>query len=144
MGTPRRLALLVEGLAEQGEDLRQEVRGPAWKVAFDATGQPTKAALGFARSQGVAVENLVVQETENGAYLFALKEVKGRPAAQVLAEIAPQLIQELNFPKTMRWGEEALHFARPIRWLVSLLDEQIIPLQIAGLYAGRITRGHRF
>ncbi|MDD2432137.1 MAG: glycine--tRNA ligase subunit beta [Clostridia bacterium] len=144
MGTPRRLALLVEDLAEQGEDLKEEVRGPARKVAFDSIGKPTKAALGFARSQGVAVENLVVQETKNGAYLFALKEVKGRAAAQVLAEIAPQLIQELNFPKTMRWGEEELHFARPIRWLVSLLDEQIIPLQIAGLYAGRITRGHRF
>ncbi|MGI6588823.1 MAG: glycine--tRNA ligase subunit beta [Peptococcia bacterium] len=144
MGTPRRLALLVEGLAEREEDLRQEVRGPARKVAFDSAGQPTKAALGFARSQGVAVENLVVKETENGAYLFALKEVKGRPTAQVLAEIAPQLINEINFPKPMRWGKQELYFARPIRWLISLLDEQIIPLKIAGLCAGRISRGHRF
>ena len=144
MGTPRRLALLVQGLAEQEEDWRQEVRGPAKKAAFDGAGRPTKAALGFARAQGVAVENLVVKEIGNGAYLFAMKEVKGRAAAKVLAEIVPQLISEINFPKPMRWGEQELRFARPIRWLVSLFDEQIIPLEIAGLQADRITRGHRF
>ena len=143
-GTPRRLVLYIENLAEQSEDLKKEVRGPAKKVAFDKANQPTKAALGFAGAQGVEVEDLVVKETENGAYLFAVKIEKGKSAPEILIEIAPQFIKELNFPKTMYWGENELAFARPIRWLVSLLDEQIIPLQIGNLYAGRITRGHRF
>ena len=144
MGTPRRLALLVEGMADKEEDLRLEVRGPAKKAAFDSSAQPTKAALGFARSQGVSVEDLVVREAENGEYIYAVKETKGRPTAEVLAEIAPQLIKEINFPKPMRWGEHEMRFARPLRWLVSLLDEQIIPIALVGLHADRITRGHRF
>ncbi|MGI6144704.1 MAG: glycine--tRNA ligase subunit beta [Peptococcia bacterium] len=144
MGTPRRLALIVEGMADKEEDLRLEVRGPAKKAAFDSLGQPTKAALGFARSQGVSVEDLVVRDSENGEYVYALKETKGRPTAEVLAEIVPQLIKEINFPKPMRWGAHEMRFARPIRWLVSLLDEQIIPIEMVGLHADRITRGHRF
>ena len=119
MGTPRRLALIVEGMADKEEDLRLEVRGPAKKAAFDSLGQPTKAALGFARSQGVSVEDLVVRDSENGEYVYALKETKGRPTAEVLAEIVPQLIKEINFPKPMRWGAHEMRFARPIRWLVS-------------------------
>ena len=133
-GTPRRLVLYIENLAEQSEDLKKEVRGPAKKVAFDKANQPTKAALGFAGAQGVEVEDLVVKETENGAYLFAVKIEKGKSAPEILIEIAPQFIKEL-IPKTMYWGENELAFARPIRWLVSLLDEQIIPLQIGNLYA---------
>jgi len=144
MGTPRRLALLVEGIAEKEENLRLEVRGPAKKAAYDSSGQPTKAVLGFARSQGVSIEDLVVRELENGEYIYAVKETKGRPTAEVLADITPQLIKEINFPKPMCWGEYEMRFARPIRWLVSLLDEQIIPVEMVGLRANRITRGHRF
>lgn len=144
MGTPRRLVLFVEDLAAFGEDLREEVRGPAKKAAFDAEGQPTKAAQGFARSQGVTVESLICKETGNGEYVFAQKEVKGRPAEEVLPEIVPQLIMSLNFPKPMRWGSLEMRFARPIRWLVSLLDEKVIPVEIAGLQAGKLSRGHRF
>ena len=144
MGTPRRLALLLEGLAEREEDLHLEVRGPAKKAAFDSAGQPTKAALGFARSQGVSPESLVVKTIENGEYLFAVKEEQGRPTVDVLQEIIPELIKEINFPKPMRWGTHDLRFARPIRWLVSLYDQEILPLEIVGIKADRITKGHRF
>lgn len=144
MGTPRRLVLFINGLAEKEEDLKEEVRGPAKRAAFDQTGQPTKAAQGFARAQGVPVEKLIIKEIENGEYVFALKEVEGRLTEEVLSEIIPQLIMGLNFPKPMRWGDKELRFARPIRWLVSLLDEKIIPLEIEGLQADRISRGHRF
>ncbi len=144
MGTPRRLSLMIEGLAEKEEDLREEVRGPAKKAAFDPMGNFTKAAEGFARSQGVPVESLVIKETGNGEYLFALREVKGKPTAQVLPEIVPQLITSLSFPKPMRWGNKEMRFARPIRWLVSLLDEQIVPFELEGLQAGRVTKSHRF
>ena len=144
MGTPRRLSLIIEGLAEKEEDLQEEVRGPAKKAAFDPEGKFTKAAEGFARSQGVQVESLIIKETGNGEYLFALREVKGKPTAEVLPEIVPQIITSLSFPKPMRWGNKEMRFARPIRWLVSLLDEQIIPFELEGLRAGRYTRGHRF
>jgi glycyl-tRNA synthetase beta chain len=144
MGTPRRLVLFINGLAEKEEDLKEQVRGPAKRAAFDQTGQPTKAAQGFARAQGVPVEKLIIKEIENGEYVFALKEVEGRLTEEVLSEIIPQLIMGLNFPKPMRWGDKELRFARPIRWLVSLLDEKIIPLEIEGLQADRISRGHRF
>lgn len=144
MGTPRRIVLYVEEIAAYGEDLREEVRGPAKKAAFDGAGQPTKAAQGFARSQGVSVESLIVKETGNGEYVFAQREVKGRASEEVLPEIVPQLITSLSFPKPMRWGSLEMRFARPIRWLVSLLDEKMLPFNIAGLQAGRISRGHRF
>lgn len=144
MGTPRRLVLYIGEIACYGEDLKEEVRGPAKKAAFDAAGQPTKAAQGFARSQGVSVESLVIKETEHGEYVFAQKEVKGRLTEEVLPEIIPHLIMGLSFPKPMRWGSQEIRFARPIRWIVSLLDQKIIPVQIAGLQAERISRGHRF
>ncbi|HOB82284.1 MAG TPA: glycine--tRNA ligase subunit beta [Peptococcaceae bacterium] len=144
MGTPRRLVLYIEDLAAYGEDLKEEVRGPAKKAAFDATGAPTKAAKGFARSQGVPVESLIVKETGNGEYLFALKEVKGKATEELLPELAVQLVTGLSFPKPMRWGSIEMRFARPIRWLVSLFDEKVIPFSLAGLQAGRRSRGHRF
>jgi len=144
LGTPRRLTLLVNGLAEQEEDLKEEVKGPSKKVAFDPMGQPTKAVQGFARSQGVTMESLIVKKVGNVEYVFALKEVKGRLTEQVLSEIAPQLIMGLSFPKPMRWGNREMRFARPIHWLVSLFDEKIVSFELEGLLAGRNTRGHRF
>ncbi len=143
-GTPRRLVLLVHNLAEKGEDITEEVRGPSKKAAYDAEGNLTKAAQGFARSQGVTVEELYLKEMGNGEYLFAKKELPGRQTAEVLPEIATQLIYGLSFPKPMRWGNKEMRFARPIRWLVSLLDDRVIPFEIEGLQAGRISRGHRF
>ena len=143
-GTPRRLALIVEGLPERQADLVREVKGPARKVAFDENGQPTKAAHGFARSQGVPVEELLVRETEQGAYVFAVLREAGRPVADVLVEWLPRLITGLHFPKSMRWGQGDLRFARPIRWLVALLDGEVLPIELDGVRADRLTRGHRF
>lgn len=144
MGTPRRLALLIKDLRDKGEDLKEEVRGPAKRAAFDHSGIPTKAAQGFARSQGVAVENLLIRDTGSGEYVFAVREVMGRPTEEVLPEMALKLIDGLSFPKPMRWGEKEQRFARPIRWLVSIMDDRIIPFELAGLQAGRMSRGHRF
>ncbi|GAW93424.1 glycine--tRNA ligase subunit beta [Calderihabitans maritimus] len=143
-GTPRRLALYVTGLEEKQEDLVEEVKGPSQRVAFDEEGRPTKAAKGFARSQGVAVEELVVKETRGGAYVYAIKKKEGIPTIQVLPSLLPQLIRGLSFPKPMRWGNGEMRFARPIRWLVALYGEEVVGFSLAGLVADRLTRGHRF
>lgn len=144
MGTPRRLALLVFGLADRQDDLVREAKGPAAKVAFDESGAPTKAALGFARAQGVAVEDLQVRDTEQGRYVFAVSREAGLPAADVLTDWLPRFVAEISFPKSMRWGDGSLRFARPIRWLVALLDGQVLPVEVDGVKAGDASRGHRF
>ncbi|MCR4441388.1 MAG: glycine--tRNA ligase subunit beta [Peptococcaceae bacterium] len=144
LGTPRRITLLVYDLAEKGEDLQEEVKGPSRKAAFGPDGQPTRAAEGFARSQGVSLDKLILKNTGSGEYVFALRQVEGRAAREVLPEIALQLIRGLSFPKSMRWADKEMRFARPIHWLVSLLDREVIPFEMEGLTAGRTTRGHRF
>ncbi|PKM89759.1 MAG: glycine--tRNA ligase subunit beta [Firmicutes bacterium HGW-Firmicutes-12] len=143
LGTPRRLTLLAYDLSKKGEDLKEEVKGPAKKAAYSPDGQLTKAALGFARSQGVTVEDLFLKDMGNTEYVYAIKEIKGKPTREVLPEIAIQLIASLNFPKPMRWSDLEMRFARPIRWLVSLFDNDVIPFELAGLTADRVSRGHR-
>ncbi len=143
-GTPRRLALVVTGL-DQGQADREEVAlGPPVKAAYDAEGQPTKAALGFARGQGVAVEALETIDTDKGPRVGVRKQISGRPAGEVLAELLPRLVTKLPFPKSMRWGSGSFRFARPIHWFVALLDGQVIPFELAGIKSGDQTRGHRF
>ncbi|MDD2497397.1 MAG: glycine--tRNA ligase subunit beta [Desulfitobacteriaceae bacterium] len=143
-GTPRRLALLVEGLAEKQTDLEMEVKGPSQKAAFDAEGKPTKAALGFARGQGVDPAELVVKDTPAGPYVFATKKSIGQPAETVLTPILLNIIHKLYFPKPMRWGSLDMRFARPIRWLVALFGSEVLPLELDDQKAGRTTRSHRF
>jgi len=143
LGTPRRLVLYVGGLAEEQTPLRTRVKGPAKRVAFDEEGRPTAAAEGFARNQGVRVEDLVVETVGQVEYVFAVKEESGRPAAEVLAELAPELIAGLHFPKPMRWGDLDFSFIRPIRWLLALLGPDVVTFRAAGLTSGRITFGHR-
>lgn len=143
-GTPRRLALLVFGLAEKQDDLVREMKGPSAKVAFDESGAPTKAALGFARGQGVAVEDLEVRETDQGPYVFAVSREEGLPASTVLTQWLPEFVTSLHFPKSMRWGDGSLRFGRPIRWLVALLDGQVLNVSVEGVAAGNVSRGHRF
>lgn len=143
-GTPRRLALLVTGLKQRQEDKEEQALGPPVKAAYDPQGQPTKAALGFAKSQGVEVGALAQFDTDKGPRLGVVKRIPGRPAAEVLAELLPHLVAEMHFPKTMRWGSESFRFARPIHWLLALLDGQVIPFELAGINSGRHTRGHRF
>ncbi|NOT22997.1 MAG: glycine--tRNA ligase subunit beta [Nitrospiraceae bacterium] len=143
LGTPRRLTLVVDGLATQQTSMVKEAMGPSKTVAFDQIGQPTRAATGFAAGQGVAVQELQIRQTPKGEYLFAVKQELGRPASVVLKELLPQLITKLSFPKAMKWNHTGARFARPIRWLVALYGGATLPIEAAGLTAGNRTEGHR-
>lgn len=143
LGTPRRLTLVVEGLVTQQASVMKEAMGPSKAVAFDQAGQPTRAAVGFAAGQGVAVEDLQVRQTPKGEYLFAVKREDGRPSKAVLTELLPQLVAKLSFPKAMKWNEAGVRFARPVRWLVVLFGGAVLPIEAAGIKAGNRTRGHR-
>lgn len=143
-GTPRRLALLVKGVAGVQQDKLEAVKGPSRKAAFDAAGLPTKAGQGFARSQGVAVEDLEIRETPAGEYVFAQKRMQGRAVMEILPQILPGFITGLNFPKPMRWGYGEMRFARPIHWLVALFGTEVISFSLGDRLSGRTTYGHRF
>jgi glycyl-tRNA synthetase beta chain len=142
--TPRRLTLTVAALAGRQTATVKEAMGPSQAVAFDPAGQPTKAAIGFAASQGLAVGDLEVRQMPKGSYVFAVKREEGGPAQPVLAELLPALIASLNFPKAMKWNESGLRFARPIRWLLALYSGKVIPFQLGGVKSGNKTWGHRF
>ena len=142
-GTPRRLVLVVEHLAIHQEAFTKEAMGPSKAVAFDQTGQPTKAAIGFATGQGVSVESLQVRQTAKGEYLFAVKQDAGRPTKIVLPEILSGIVGELSFPKAMKWNDAGVRFARPVRWLVALFAGSVLPVEVAGIKAGNKTYGHR-
>jgi glycyl-tRNA synthetase beta chain len=142
--TPRRLVLAVANIAEKQEDTVQEVTGPPKKAAYDPDGNPTKAALGFANKYGLSVDKLGCVETEKGEYLHARIEITGRPAKEVLAEILPNIISSIPWPKSMRWGDTGFLFARPIHWILAILDGNIIPFETAGIRSSNKTFGHRF
>ncbi len=142
--TPRRIALFVPAIAEAGEDFTHLVQGPSKKIAFDASGKPTKAAAGFARGQGVPVESLFVEETKSGPYVFAKKTVKGRATADVLAEALPGIILKLPFPKSMHWADPNVTFARPIRSVLALLGDAVVPFAVGAVKSGRAVFGHPF
>ncbi len=142
-GTPRRLTVLVEALAPRQRDEEELVKGPPAQVAFDASGQPTKAALGFARSKGLDVSQMEVKEMDGGRYAVGVVRHTGRPTGEVLAEKLADLVAGLSFGKSMRWNASNVAFSRPIRWLVALLGDQVVPFSFAGLVSGRTTRGPR-
>ncbi len=141
--TPRRLTLYIEDLAEMQEDISEEAKGPAQKAAYDTEGNPTKAAQGFAKGQGVDIEELFIKELNGVPYVYAIKSLKGEETEQLLPQFCLDIIQSLSFPKPMRWGDQDIRFARPIRWLVSLYGDKVVPFSYAGLQAGRTSRGHR-
>ena len=141
--TPRRLAVRVRGLAERQERLEEERRGPPAAVAFK-DGQPTPAAHGFAKSAGVPVEALFVKDTDRGPYVFARVVEEGRPAREVLPPLLAEVVRALPAKRKMRWGAGEGPFVRPVRWLLALLDAEVLPVEIFGVRAGRTTRGHRF
>ncbi|MBI4400762.1 MAG: glycine--tRNA ligase subunit beta [Nitrospirae bacterium] len=143
-GTPRRLVLVVESLSGRQASTVREAMGPSRAVAFDAAGQPTKAAVGFAGSQGVAVGDLEIRQIRKGEYVFAVKREPGRQSPAVLAELLPALISGLSFPKSMRWNASGMRFARPIRWLLALYGGKVVQFQVGGISAGNRTWGHRF
>jgi glycyl-tRNA synthetase beta chain len=141
--TPRRIVLVVDGVAPRQEDVVQEIRGPASRVAFADDGSPTRAAEGFARAQGVPIAALERRQTAQGEYVFARLRSPGGPALSALADVLPALASGLTFPKSMRWGAGETRFARPVRWVLALLGGQIVPCAFAGVPAGRTTVGHR-
>ena len=139
-GTPRRLALIVKGLADTSAEISERHKGPSASIAYDADGNPTKAAIGFARGKGIDVADLVVED----GYIYAETKTAGVPAKDIVTDMLPQLITGLNFPKSMHWGNLDAKFVRPVRWLVALLDEEVIPVEFATVKSGNVTRGHRF
>lgn len=142
--TPRRLALLVSGLAARQVSQRTTVTGPPKKAAFDSAGKPTRAAEGFARAQEIAIDQLITITTDRGEYLAAERTESGREAAAVLPDLLGQLAFSLPFTKQMRWADGDVRFVRPVRWVVALLDGDVLPFTLAGVAAGRVTYGHRF
>jgi len=144
LGTPRRLVLAVKALAERQPDAELTAMGPAKSVAYDAAGNPTKAAVGFARGQGVEVASLKLVTTEKGEYLSAVKSEIGRETSELLTEMLPRLLGALPFKKSMRWGDLETRFARPIHWIVSLFDGVVVPFGFGNIEAGSVSRGHRF
>lgn len=142
--TPRRIILTVDGLADASEALSIRAKGPAASIAFDEDGNPTKAAIGFARGKGLDASALVREADENGKeYVYALVEEPAQATVSVLPELLANLISGLSWPRSQRWGSGHVTFSRPIRWLVALYGDQVVPVEFAGLKAGRVTRGHR-
>ena len=139
-GTPRRLALIVKGLGDTSAEISERHKGPSASIAYDAEGNATKAAIGFARGKGLDVADLVVED----GYIYAETKTAGVPAKDIVTDMLPQLITGLNFPKSMHWGNLDAKFVRPVRWLVALLDEEVIPVEFATVKSGNVTRGHRF
>ncbi|WP_424766220.1 glycine--tRNA ligase subunit beta [Paenibacillus sp. sgz302251] len=142
--TPRRLALLIHEVAEKQTDMNEEAKGPSRKIAQDDQGNWSKAALGFARSQGVEPDQLFFQELAGVEYVYANKSSIGTATTAVLPDGLLAIITSMSFPKNMRWGSHELRFVRPIRWLVALFGQEVIPFEITGVQTGNISRGHRF
>lgn len=142
--TPRRLIVMVQDVADTTEALEEVFRGPSAKIAFDTEGNPTKAALGFARGKGLDVESLERREENGTEYVFATLKVPARDVAELLPGVLEGVITGIFWPKSCRWGTRSEFFSRPVRWLVVLLGKRVVPVKFAGLTAGRLTRGHRF
>lgn len=142
--TPRRLTICVKDVSEEQKERTKETIGPPKKSAYDNKGAPTKAAIGFAKSLNIDIEELKIVKTERGEYLSAMIVEKGRATGDVLAEALPELITSLQFPKTMRWGNSTLRFVRPIRWILALFGADLIPFELDGLKSGNLSYGHRF
>lgn len=142
--TPRRIALVVTEVAREQERQELSLMGPSVKVAYDAQGHPTKAAIGFARSNGVEVAELSRAQTDKGEYLFISKVIEGRPTADLLPEMLPRLISAIPFKKSMRWKDLDIRFARPMHWIVALFDGVVVPFDFGNLNSGHLSQGHRF
>ncbi|MFC6296000.1 glycine--tRNA ligase subunit beta [Lactiplantibacillus daoliensis] len=141
--TPRRLTVQINGLADKQADVKKEVRGPAKKIAQDADGNWTKAAIGFSKGQGASTDDIVFKEIKGTPYVFVQTFTAGKSASDVLAGVK-DVITKMNFPTMMKWSTYSFKYIRPIRWLVSLLDDEIVPVEILDVQAGRTSRGHRF
>jgi glycyl-tRNA synthetase beta chain len=144
LGTPRRLAIMVDRVAERQPDMEEELTGPPAQIAFDPSGKPTKGAEAFAKKLGVDVAALRVIDTPKGRYVAGTRKETGRPAIELLPKLLVDAIAEIPFRKSMRWGAGEVAFGRPVHWIVALFGEQLIPLSFAGVASDRKTLGHRF
>jgi len=142
--TPRRLTAIIQGLDERQEDIEESVKGPSKKISFDEEGNPTKALQGFMRGQNVQLEDTFILDYNGEEYVYAKVKKIGKRIEDILIEKVPEIIKFINFPKSMKWGGKNLRFARPIRWIVSILENQVIPFELEGIQVSNITRGHRF
>lgn len=142
--TPRRLTFVIKNLADKATDLEEEVKGPAKKIAVDDDGNFTKPALGFMKSKGLDPENVYFKQLGNAEYLFGTIKQEGKHTSEVLKTIVPEAIKNVTFPKAMRWGGKNMRFARPIRWMVALLNNEVLDIDLEGIKSSNITRGHRF
>ena len=144
MGTPRRLIVSIKGVMEMQEDSVDEFLGPGVSLAYDDRGQPTKAAIGFARGKGVDVRDLIRKEPPKGEVICAKVENKGRSTPSLLNEYLPHLINEIPFQKKMRWENTTRPFARPLHWIAALFDGKALEFEFDGIVSGMVSRGHRF
>lgn len=142
-GTPRRLVLFATNIAEQQADLEELVKGPSRKAAYDETGNPTKALLGFLKGQKAELSDIFLQELSGVEYVYYKKKEKGQPVKEVLRKILPDMLTSISFPKSMKWGNKSFRFARPVRWLVPILGDELIEFNKDGILCSRTTRGHR-
>lgn len=142
--TPRRLTTIITGLDEGQEDISEDVKGPSKKISFSEDGNPSKALLGFMRGQNVGLDDIFFLENNGEEYVYAKVLKKGQDTSTILSQRVPEIIKSINFPKSMRWGGKNLRFARPIRWIVSLLENTIIPFDLEGIPISNTTKGHRF
>ncbi len=143
-GTPRRLALFIENVAEKQDDRTIETLGPPVKAAYDADGNPTRAATGFAGSLNIDVADLIVRKTDRGEYVAATVQKKGAPTIEVLSECLPKLISSLHLPRSMRWGNSSLKYFRPIQWILAMIGNEVIPFALDSIKSSNVTYGHRF
>ena len=141
--TPRRLALKVLGLADKQADIEEEAKGPAKKIALDADGNWSKAAQGFSRGQGCTPDDIFFKELKGVEYAYVKKFIPGKSAKEVLSDVK-EVVMDLKFPTMMRWSTNDFEYVRPIKWLVSLLDKEVVDFEILNVKAGRQTLGHRF
>ena len=142
--TPRRVCIIVEGIASMQKSLEEEIKGPAKKIAYDENNQPSKALEGFMRGNHVQLDDLFEKEHSGAVYIFALRREEGRQTKLLLQELLPKMILSAFFPKTMRWGDYNLRYVRPLKWLVSLWDDELLTFDLEMKTADRISKGHRF
>jgi len=142
-GTPRRIVLLVKGIAEQQENLEELVKGPSKRAAYDENGNPSKALLGFLKGQKAELNDIFIQELSGVEYVYYKKQEKGQPVKEVLKTILPDILTSISFPKSMKWGNKSFRFARPVRWLVPILGDELIEFDKDGIQCSRYTKGHR-
>lgn len=142
--TPRRLTVVVDNICERQEDLEEEVKGPAKKIAVDADGNFTKPLLGFMKSKGIKEEDLYFKQVGKEEYAFGKIKQEGKLTSEVLKTVLPEAIKSMTFPKAMRWGGKNMRFIRPIRWMVCILNDSVLDIELEGIVSGNITKGHRF